>query len=73
MTTVPVSRSPLPSSSSPDLAAIKTRQQATWASGDFSVVAARIVLQAEQLCETADLQAAHTLLAEIASSLCSSQ
>jgi ubiquinone/menaquinone biosynthesis C-methylase UbiE len=41
----------------PDLAAIKQRQQATWASGDFSVVAARIVLVAEQLCDTADLHA----------------
>src|SRR5262245_4592613 len=41
----------------PDLAAVKKRQQATWASGDFSVVAARIVLQAELLCEAADLQA----------------
>ena len=41
----------------PDLAAIKKRQQATWASGDFSVVAARIVLVAEHLCDTADLQA----------------
>jgi SAM-dependent methyltransferase len=40
----------------PDFAAIKTRQQSTWASGDFSVVAARIVYQAEHLCETADVQ-----------------
>src|SRR6476659_8171545 len=39
-----------------DFAAMKQRQQAIWASGDFSVVAARIVYQAEQLCETADLQ-----------------
>lgn len=47
--------------SAPDLApnhaAIKQRQQATWASGDFAVVASRILFQAEQLCETADLQA----------------
>jgi hypothetical protein len=27
----------------PDFAAVKTRQQSTWASGDFSVVASRIV------------------------------
>src|SRR6476659_312800 len=40
-----------------DFAAMKQRQQAIWSSGDFSVVAARIVYQAEQLCETADLQA----------------
>ena len=42
---------------SPDLAAVKKRQQVTWASGDFSVVAARIVLQAELLCEAVNLQA----------------
>jgi ubiquinone/menaquinone biosynthesis C-methylase UbiE len=41
----------------PDLQAIKQRQQQTWASGDFSAVAARIVLVAEHLCDTADLHA----------------
>src|SRR5262245_18228866 len=46
----------------PDFAAIKQRQQAIWASGDFSVVAARIQYQAEQLCETADLQAGWRVL-----------
>jgi SAM-dependent methyltransferase len=46
----------------PDYSAVKHRQQATWASGDFSVVAARIVYQAEQLCETADLQAGWRVL-----------
>src|SRR6478672_993887 len=58
-----VSDSPaLTSQKSPDFAAVKQRQQATWASGDFSVVAARIVYQAEQLCETADLQAGWRVL-----------
>jgi SAM-dependent methyltransferase len=46
----------------PDFAEVKRRQQATWASGDFSVVAARILYQAEQLCETADLQAGWRVL-----------
>lgn len=46
----------------PDFAAVKQRQQATWASGDFSVVAARILYQAEQLCETAELQAGWRVL-----------
>jgi len=41
----------------PDLAAIKQRQQQTWASGDFHAVAARIVLVAEHLCDSADLHA----------------
>src|SRR5262245_30096263 len=50
------------SHSSGDFSAVKQRQQATWASGDFSVVAARIVFQAEQLCETADLQAGWRVL-----------
>jgi SAM-dependent methyltransferase len=52
----------LTSQKSPDFSAVKQRQQSTWASGDFSVVAARIVYQAEQLCETADLQAGWRVL-----------
>ena len=46
----------------PDFTAVKSRQQNTWASGDFSVVASRIVFQAEHLCETADLQAGWRVL-----------
>jgi SAM-dependent methyltransferase len=46
----------------PDLNAVKQRQQQAWASGDFSVVAARIVLVAEQLCDTADLHAGWRVL-----------
>jgi SAM-dependent methyltransferase len=47
---------------SPDLEAIKKRQQQTWASGDFSVVASRIMIVAEQLCDTADLHAGWRVL-----------
>jgi len=46
----------------PDLEAVKQRQQQAWASGDFAVVAARIVLAAEQLCDTADLHAGWRVL-----------
>jgi ubiquinone/menaquinone biosynthesis C-methylase UbiE len=46
----------------PDLAAVKQRQQVAWSSGDFSVVAARIVLVAEHLCDTADLHAGWRVL-----------
>src|SRR5262245_42359740 len=49
-------------SATPVFAAVKTRQQTTWASGDFSVVASRIVFQAEHLCETADLLAGWRVL-----------
>ena len=46
----------------PDLAAVKERQQQAWASGDFAVVASRIVLVAEHLCDTADLHAGWRVL-----------
>src|SRR2546421_8888796 len=50
---------PLPQ---PDLYAVKQRQQQAWASGDFAVVAARIVLVAERLCDAADLHAGWRVL-----------
>jgi ubiquinone/menaquinone biosynthesis C-methylase UbiE len=40
-----------------DFAAIKARQQETWSTGDFAVVAARIAFVAERLAEAADLRA----------------
>jgi SAM-dependent methyltransferase len=46
----------------PDLAAIKIRQQATWASGDYAAVGARIHSMAEHLAEAADLAADSTVL-----------
>jgi SAM-dependent methyltransferase len=45
-----------------DLEALKAKQQATWASGDFSQVASRIVWVAEQLIESADVQAGDQVL-----------
>jgi SAM-dependent methyltransferase len=46
----------------PDFGAVKQKQQAAWASGDFAVVAGRIVLTAEHLCDTADLHAGWRVL-----------
>lgn len=46
----------------PDFAAVKQRQQAMWATGDFSVVAARIVYAAEMLAENAELRAGWRVL-----------
>jgi SAM-dependent methyltransferase len=48
--------------SRPDLAAVKQRQQQTWASGDYSAVAARIALIAERLADAADLRAGDIVL-----------
>ncbi|HEY1480337.1 MAG TPA: methyltransferase domain-containing protein [Gaiellales bacterium] len=50
------------SETAPDLGAIKTRQQLTWASGDYALVAARIQLVADQLCDSADLHAGWRVL-----------
>jgi SAM-dependent methyltransferase len=45
-----------------DLAAVKARQQATWASGDFAEIATLIVPVAERLVDAADLRAGSTVL-----------
>jgi len=41
---------------SPDLAAIKTRQQSAWASGDFGVIGTTLQIVGETLCEAVDVQ-----------------
>jgi ubiquinone/menaquinone biosynthesis C-methylase UbiE len=46
----------------PDLAAVKARQQAAWASGAYHAVAARIASAAEHLVDTADLHAGWRVL-----------
>jgi SAM-dependent methyltransferase len=45
-----------------DLGAVKKRQQATWASGDFAEIATLIVPVAERLADAADLQAGWDVL-----------
>src|SRR5262245_55443403 len=45
-----------------DLAAVKERQQATWASGDYSEIGTLIVPIAERLADAADLRAGTTVL-----------
>jgi SAM-dependent methyltransferase len=45
-----------------DFSGIKARQQATWASGDYASVAARIPIVAELLCDAADLRAGDRVL-----------
>jgi SAM-dependent methyltransferase len=46
----------------PDFAAIKSRQQKTWSSGDYGSVAALVHPVAERLCDSADLQAGWRVL-----------
>lgn len=46
----------------PDLSAVKARQQATWASGDYAVVGTTLQGVGESLCETLDLRAGSRVL-----------
>jgi ubiquinone/menaquinone biosynthesis C-methylase UbiE len=46
----------------PDLAAIKQKQQATWASGDFAVVGTTLQIVGESLAEAADIRAGERVL-----------
>ena len=46
----------------PDLVAVKQRQQKMWASGDYSAVAARIAVMAEDMVQAAGLKAGERVL-----------
>lgn len=49
-------------SATPDLTAVKKRQQETWSSGEYARIASLIVLAAEELCDSADLHAGWRVL-----------
>jgi ubiquinone/menaquinone biosynthesis C-methylase UbiE len=55
-------RSRLSDRPAPDLGAIKSRQQATWASGDFGQIGVRLQIVGESLCEAVDLHATDRVL-----------
>jgi SAM-dependent methyltransferase len=46
----------------PDFAAIKQRQQATWAAGDYAVIGTTLQIVGECLCEAIDLRAGERVL-----------
>jgi ubiquinone/menaquinone biosynthesis C-methylase UbiE len=46
----------------PDFTAIKQRQQATWASGDYAVIGTTLQIVGETLAEAADVRAGETVL-----------
>jgi len=46
----------------PDLASVKTKQQAAWSSGDYAVVGTTLQIVGEQLCESLDLRAGERVL-----------
>jgi ubiquinone/menaquinone biosynthesis C-methylase UbiE len=46
----------------PDLAALKSRQQAAWSSGDYAIVGATLQIVGEMLCEAVDLHSNQRVL-----------
>jgi ubiquinone/menaquinone biosynthesis C-methylase UbiE len=46
----------------PDLAALKIRQQAAWSSGNYAVVGTTLQIVGEQLCETLDVRSGSKVL-----------
>jgi SAM-dependent methyltransferase len=46
----------------PDLAAVKSKQQAAWSSGDYAIVGATLQIVGEELCEALDLRSGQTVL-----------
>jgi SAM-dependent methyltransferase len=62
MTTATLPPAAAARSSTPDYAAIKARQQATWASGDFAVVGTTLQIVGETLAEAADVRAGERVL-----------
>ena len=59
MTTATLSRTV---TAAPDYAAIKQRQQATWAAGDYAVIGTTLQIVGERLCESVDLRAGERVL-----------
>ena len=51
-----------PTSAPPDLEAIKARQRATWASGDFGIIGTTLQIVGESLCEAVDLRSGSKVL-----------
>jgi len=46
----------------PDLAAIKTKQQAAWSSGNYAIVGSTLQIVGEELCEAIDIKAGSKVL-----------
>jgi ubiquinone/menaquinone biosynthesis C-methylase UbiE len=58
--TIPTA-SPAPTAA-PDLAALKTRQQVAWSSGNYAIVGSTLQIVGEELCETLDLKSGSKVL-----------
>lgn len=62
MSTVHAAAPAAPATQQPDLAAVKVRQQATWASADFAVVGTTLQIVGEWLAEAVDVRAGERVI-----------
>ena len=62
MNTATATMTPPAAAKAPDLAAMKTRQQAAWSSGDYAVVGTTLQIVGEDLCEALDLRSGQKVL-----------
>lgn len=62
MTVMPAMNPGSGASATPDLPAVKARQQAAWSSGDYAVVGTTLQIVGESLCEALDMRAGQTVL-----------
>src|SRR3954469_9120385 len=46
----------------PDLAAVKAKEQGAWSSGDYAIVGTTLQIVGEDLCEALDLHSGQTVL-----------
>src|SRR5215208_7965832 len=53
---------PSATAATPDYAAIKQRQQATWATGDYAMIGTTLQIVGERLCDAIDLRAGERVL-----------
>ena len=62
MNSATATMTPPAAAKAPDLAAVKTRQQAAWSSGDYAVVGTTLQIVGEDLCEALDLRSGQRVL-----------
>ena len=62
MATATALATPPAATAAPDLAAVKTRQQAAWSSGNYAVVGTTLQIVGEALCEALDLRSGQSVL-----------
>jgi SAM-dependent methyltransferase len=62
MSTSALAITPKTQAAAPNLAALKSRQQAAWSSGDYAIIGTTLQIVGENLCEALDLRSGQSVL-----------